>query len=75
MKVLRFLNGSKFWVWFHGCLVILWVLVWIVAAIMGWLESVVFVSHLSAVALVLASLAGWQGARTEVKEDERNGDS
>lgn len=53
----------------HGCLVIFWILLWIAAAIFGWLNSVAFVSHLSAAALVLGSWSSWQAARVEVKQD------
>jgi hypothetical protein len=54
----------------HGSLTLFWVLLWIAAAFMGWLKSVVFVSHLSAAALVLGSWSSWQAARVEVKQDE-----
>jgi hypothetical protein len=40
--------------------------------IFHWLNSVAFVSHLSAVALILGSWSSWQSARVEVKQDEES---
>jgi hypothetical protein len=50
----------------HGCLTVFWVLLWIAAAVFGWLDSVAFVSNLSAVALILGSWSSWQAARAEI---------
>lgn len=44
---------------------------WVLAGLMGWLESVKFVSHVSMAALVLAELSSWQGSRTEQKQDQQ----
>jgi len=57
--------------WVHFGLVVFWIILWIAAAITGWINSVAFVSHISMVALVLASASAWQAARTEQKEDNR----
>lgn len=57
--------------WVHFGLVLFFILLWGAAALLGWLQSVTFVSHVSMVALVLAEVAAWQGARTEEKEDKR----
>lgn len=54
----------------HGWLVVFWLALWIVGFTFGWLDSVAFVSHLSAAALVLGSFSSWQAARVEVKQDE-----
>lgn len=59
----------------HGILTLFWVALWITAAMSGWLSSVVFVSHLSAAALVLGSWSSWQAARVEVKQDEEIDDA
>jgi hypothetical protein len=67
-------HGAKAMLWLHGGLTVFWIVLWIVASITGWVESVVFVSHLSIVALVLASAGGWQGARAEAKAEADNGD-
>jgi hypothetical protein len=71
MKLPGWVNDPVFLEKFHGYMVLFWILLWIVAAIAGWLASVIFVSHLSAAALVLGSLSSWQSARVEVKEDQR----
>jgi len=73
-KLLDSLNNPIVLQWVHGGFVIFWIVLWIVASIFGWLASVTFVSHLSVVALVLASLASWQAARGERKADENNSD-
>jgi hypothetical protein len=54
----------------HGYLTIFWVGLWIAAFVFGWLSSVTFVSHLSAVALILGSWSSWQAARVEVRQEE-----
>lgn len=70
MNILNFLAKPKVLEVIHGGFVIFWVGLWITAAFKGWLESVVFVSHLSVVALVLSSWAAWQAARTEVRQEK-----
>ena len=64
------MDGKKL-KWVHGSFVIAFILIWITAAIFGWLASVTFVSHMSMIALVYAAASAWQAARTEEKEDER----
>jgi membrane associated rhomboid family serine protease len=65
------LKSAKFWKIFHGARVVFYILLWIAAAIFGWISSVAFVAHVSMVALVEGAMAAWQGARTEKKaEDE-----
>ena len=61
--------------WVHGVLTIFWLILWVVAGLAGWIKSVTFVSHLSVAALVLASFAGWQGARAEEKADDGGSES
>jgi len=63
--------SGKFWKWFHLFGIIFFILLWITASLSGWLSSVVFVSHVSMVALVLAEFGAWQASRVEQKEDER----
>lgn len=55
--------------WLHGSMTLFWIALWGTAMYLGWLKSVVFVSHLSVIALVLASASAWQGARAESKAD------
>jgi len=71
MRILNYLNRPQTLRAIHGGFVIFWIMLWIVASITGWIHSVTFISHLSIIALILASAASWQGARTEVKEDEK----
>jgi hypothetical protein len=46
-----------------------WIPFTVLAYSLGWLESVVFVSLVSMVALWLGSFSSWQAARTEVKQE------
>ena len=43
---------------------------WALASGFGWVKSVVFVSHVSMLALVLAEFSAWQGARAEKSSEE-----
>ena len=61
--------SGEFWKKAHFWGIFICVAVWIAAAIFGWVYSVVFVSHVSMAALVLAEISSWQGSRTEVKQD------
>lgn len=58
-KFMRRLNG-----WFT----VFWIIMIPVAFLMGWLESVTFVSALSLWALVSGHWAAWQAARVEVEQ-------
>lgn len=62
--------GGLAWKRIHFVLIFVFLGLWGVAAYFGWLNSVVFVSHVSMAALVLAEISSWQGARTEQKQDE-----
>lgn len=64
------LSGQN-WKWIHFGLIFGFVGLWATAAVLGWLSSVTFVSHVSMVALVLAEISAWQAARTEQKQDEQ----
>ena len=55
---------------FHGWCTLLWLPVTVLAYLAGWLQSVVFVSVMSMVALFLGSFSSWQAARVEVKQEE-----
>lgn len=70
MKVFALFGRPAFLRKVHGIMTIFWIVLWVAAAWLGWLSSVVFVSHLSACALVLGSWSSWQAARVEVKQDE-----
>ena len=47
----------------------MWIPITILAYVLGWLESVTFVSIISMLALFLGSFSSWQAARTETKQD------
>jgi 4-hydroxybenzoate polyprenyltransferase len=68
----KFSFTGRTWKWIHLGFVFFFVALWGLAAVMGWLKSVTFVSHVSMVALVLAEVSAWQAARTEQKQDGAN---
>lgn len=55
---------------FHGWCTAFWLPFTGLAYAVGWLESVVFVSLVSMIALFLGSFSAWQAARVEVKQEE-----
>ena len=55
---------------FHGWSTAFWLPFTALAYFLGWLESVVFVSLVSMLALFLGSFSSWQAARVEVKQDD-----
>lgn len=54
----------------NGWLAILWILMIPISLMMGWLDSVVYVSALSLWALVSGHWSAWQAARVEVAQME-----
>lgn len=54
----------------NGWLAILWILMIPVSLMMGWLDSVMYVSALSLWALVSGHWSAWQAARVEVAQME-----
>jgi hypothetical protein len=63
--------SGRFWKWLHFWGIFVVIGVWILAVPTGWIQSVVFVSHVSMAALVLAEISSWQGSRTEQKQDKQ----
>jgi hypothetical protein len=58
-----------------GWLVVLSVVEWAEAKLLGWVNSVQYVSHLSQLAITLSTIPWWQGLRVEehqVEEDIPN---
>lgn len=55
---------------FHGWCTLFWLPFTVLAYAVGWLESVVFVSLASMVALFLGSFSAWQAARVEVQQND-----
>jgi hypothetical protein len=62
----------------NGWLAVFWIVMIPISLMMGWLNSVVYVSALSLWALVSGHWSAWQAARVEVKQEEEakkaNGD-
>lgn len=55
---------------FHGWCTMFWLPFTVLAYLVGWLESVIFVSVVSMIALFLGSFSSWQASRTEVAQQE-----
>lgn len=68
-KMLGFMGTPEFLRGFHGWCTAFWLPFTVFAYVLGWLQSVVFVSLISMLALFLGSFSAWQAARTEVKQD------
>jgi hypothetical protein len=54
----------------NGWLAVFWILMIPISLVMGWLDSVVYVSALSLWALVSGHWSAWQAARVEVAQAE-----
>lgn len=59
----------------NGWLTVFWVIMIPVSLVMGWLDSVMYVSALSIYALITGHLSTWQAARVEVKQQKQEEDS
>lgn len=69
MKFFKFISEPGFLRAFHGWCTAFWLPFTALAYVLGWLQSVVFVSLVSMIALFLGSFSAWQASRTEVKQD------
>jgi hypothetical protein len=74
MKVFGLFGRPGFLRAFHGWCTAIWLPFTALAYFLGWLESVVFVSLVSMIALFLGSFSAWQAARVEVKQEEQLSD-
>lgn len=73
MKKLMEIIGNPYYLRrFHGYSTIFWIPFTLLAFLLGWLQSVVFVSFVSMIALFLGSFSSWQASRTEVAQEELN---
>lgn len=68
---MKFKLDGRFWKYAHLVGIVAMIALWIFATVTGLVKSVVFVSHVSMLALVLAEFSSWQGSRTEQKQDEQ----
>lgn len=71
MKVFSLFGRPEVLRAFHGWCTMFWIPFTALAFYLGWLESVVFVSLVSMLALWLGSFSSWQAARTETKQEEQ----
>lgn len=55
----------------NGWLTVFWIVMIPVSVVMGWTESVTYVSALSIYALITGHLSTWQAARVEVKQEHQ----
>ncbi|GAB3883716.1 hypothetical protein [Terrabacter terrigena] len=59
----------------NGWLAVFWILMIPISLMMGWLNSVVYVSALSLWALVSGHWSAWQAARVEVQQQKEAADT
>lgn len=52
------MTRAKKLLWLNIAILIASILLWIAAIVFGWLDSVVFVSHVSMMALVITAISG-----------------
>lgn len=67
-RVTGLLTDARFWQWFSFANIIAWAVVWILAEMFGWVHDPAFISRVSMVALLLASLGWWESTRVEVMQ-------
>lgn len=66
---MKFLSNPKFLKNFHAVAVIVWILL-IIPTVLFWKEAILWLAIMSVWANIAAHWSAWQGARTEVKEEE-----
>lgn len=69
-SLFKYLNEPEPQVFIYAWGILFFLLLWLVAGILGWVASTVFVSHVSMVALVLGVWSMCQAARTERRQKE-----
>ena len=70
MKIFGLFGRPGFLRAFHGWFTVFWLPFTGLAYLTGWLESIVFVSVMSMIALFLGSFSAWQAARTEQLQEK-----
>jgi hypothetical protein len=75
MNVMKTLWASiqgdpKFMSKLHGWLTIIWAFVTIPMLVLGWYQSIAFISVLSLYAIVTGHWSSWQASRVEVRQEE-----
>ena len=71
MKVFAIFGRPEFLRAFHGWCTAFWIPFTMLAFAVGWLDSVVFVSLMSMLALFLGSFSSWQASRVEVLQQKQ----
>jgi hypothetical protein len=67
-----FWKSAKSNMWGYTLLLIVLIILWPVATVMGWMLSVAFVAHISMAAFIVAVIACIETSRVEVKQEERH---
>lgn len=74
-RLKAFWKSAKSNLWGYTLLLVVLLVLWPVAAFAGWLTSVVFVSHISMAAFIVAVVACIETSRVEVRQEaERESD-
>ena len=55
-----------------GMLIFVSIAEWVVASVVGWVNSVAYVSHLSQLAITISLIPWWQGLRVESRQVEED---
>jgi hypothetical protein len=69
-QITRLLNDARFWRLFALINIFVYIILWVIAEIFGWVNDSAFISRLSILALILSSLSWWQSGRVEVKQQD-----
>ena len=71
MKIFTLFGRPEFLRAFHGWCTAFWLPFTALAYFLGWLDSVLFVSLVSMLALFLGSFSSWQASRVEVLQENQ----
>jgi hypothetical protein len=66
------MSRGFFLLWFNIAMLAGSMILWVLAAVFGWLESVSFVSHISMGALVISSIAGIAAADAALESEGKS---
>lgn len=71
MRLQEFWKSAKSNMWGYTLLLLVLLVLWPVATLLGWMMSVAFVAHISMAAFIVAVVACIETSRVEVKQEER----
>jgi hypothetical protein len=66
------MSRGFFLLWFNIAMLAGSMILWVLAAVFGWLESVSFVSHISMGALLISSIAGIAAADAALESEGKS---